>query len=217
MKIIVQGKGDIRVKPDQIVMNISFQRKEKEYQEVLDRGVQQVEDFVTYILEENGFTKEQMKTTSFTICEETRYDEIMRQQVFEGYCYRQQAVLTFDYDMKRLSKLMGEIAKLSNPPHYQISFGVKDERECRRKLLKDAHQDGYYQALNIAEAAGKKLLRCEKADFQPFTTNYTSVTSYSDNCRMLGKGLGSAEFSMDTFIPEDIHLSEVLYCLWIAE
>ena len=218
MEIIVQGKGEKFVSPEEVVMTISFTTKGYSYEEVLNNGTKNVKLFVDNILIPNGFSKEDMKTRNFVIREETKYNNITNSHEPDGYSYNQYAVLKYDYDIEKMAKMMEEISRLENPPKCQVNFSVKDEKACRRSILAVAYKDAEEQAKAIANSAGKILKECVKVDFKPFTTEYVSETALNSDI-MFDKALrtGAAPMLVNTFTPEDIQLQETLYCLWIAE
>lgn len=218
MEIIVQGKGTEYFAPNEVNLNINFKIKGKSYEEVLREGTKNVQFFVDEILLKNNFQKEDMKTRNFTIREETRYDALTRKNVFEGFSFNQSATLKFDYDKDRMAQMMVEVSKLSNAPMCQVNFGIKNEKECRKNILAKAYKDAEEQALAIAFAAGKTLNQCVKVDFKPFTTNFVSRAKFDSDLMYAEKACrGAAETIVNTFTPEDIEISETLYCLWLAE
>ena len=218
MEIIVQGKGTEFFTPNEVILNIGFNTKGQSYEEVLSEGVKSVQKFVNELLLQNGFTTEDMKTRNFVVREDQKYDEVTRTYLFDGFSFNQNATLKFDYNKERMAKIMEDLSKLDNAPTCQINFGVKDAKECKRKVLSKAYKEAELQAQAIAEAAGKSLKQCVKVDFKPFTTDYVSQTTF-DSDMMYAKSarLGAAPAIINTFIPEDIELSETLYCLWITE
>lgn len=219
MEIIVQGKGIEYFSPNEVVLNIHFYVKGSTYEEVLTKGVNNVMNFVNVILLNNGFTKDDLKTRSYFISEEKRFDEITRKYYPDGFSFNQNATLKFDYDKEKIAKIMDELSRLENAPNVNINFGIKDAKECKRRILAKAYDDAKMQAEAIALAAGKNLVGCAKVDFKPFTTNYFSESSFDGNVRYKAKAMGvnNQESLMTTFTPQDIELSETLYCLWIAE
>lgn len=218
MEIIVQGKGTEIFTPNEVILNIGFNTKGQSYEEVLSEGVKNVQKFVNELLLQNGFTTEDMKTRNFVVREDQKYDEVTRTYLFDGFSFNQNATLKFDYNKERMAKIMEDLSKLDNAPTCQINFGVKDAKECKRKILSKAYKEAELQAQAIAEAAGKSLKQCVKVDFKPFTTDYVSQTTF-DSDMMYAKSarLGAAPAIINTFTPEDIELSETLYCLWLAE
>lgn len=218
MEIIVQGKSSDFFKPDEVNLNINFITKGQTYEEVLRKGILNVQYFADEILLKNGFRLEDMKTRNFVIKEETKYDSVKHQRIFEGFSFNQSAALKFDYNKDRLANIMIEISKLDNAPTCKVDFKIKNEKECRRSILSKAYLDAQEQAMIIATAANKNLKQCVKVDFKPFTTDYYSKAQFGTNVfEAEKKCVGAAQAIVNTFTPEDIELVEVLYCLWIAE
>ena len=218
MDIIVQGRGVENVAPNEVILNINFFVKESTYEEVLKEGVASVQRFIDEILIPNNLEKENMKTRNFVIREETKYNEITRNYDKNGFSYNQMAILKFDFNKEFLAKIMVSLSKLSNPPLCRIEFGVKDEKECKKMVLAKAYEDAKTQAEAIATAAGKELKSCAKVDFKPFTTEYVSNARFDEQMSYAERvGTGSAQTIVNIFTPEDIEISETLYCLWIAE
>lgn len=218
MEIIVQGKGVKYVSPDEVVITMSFTTKGYSYEDVLNSGTKNVKSFVDNILIPNGFSKEDMKTRNFVIKSETKFNNITQNYDSDGYSFNQYTMVKYDYDIEKMAKMMEEISKMENPPKCQVNFGVKDEKACKRSILAVAYKDAEEQAKAIAEAAGKTLKQCVKVDFKPFTTEYISQTEFaSDVMYEKAMKVGAAPMILKTFTPEDIELSETLYCLWIAE
>ena len=218
MEIIVKGTGFEYFTPDEVILNINFFAKRQSYEEALKEGVENVEIFINEILLKNGFNKDEMKTRSFIIREEKKYDEINRNYIFDGYSFNQSAKIKFEYDKEKIAKIMEDLSKLENSPNCQINFGIKDEKDCESKILAKAYKDAEEQAKIIANASGKTLKQCVKVDFKPFTTEYVSPSTFNSEM-MYDKAakVGAASTIINTFTPEDIELSETLYCLWIAE
>ena len=218
MEIIVQGTGSDFFVPNEVILSITFYVCEEKYENALVTGTKMVENFVNEILIKNAFQKDDLKTRSFTIRKETKYNEKTKTYDFNGYSYNQYAMLKFDYDKDKLARLMYEISTLEHPPVYRIEFGVKDKKECQRSVLAKAYEDAEEQALAIANAAGKTLKQCAKIDFKPFSTNYISNANLNSDIMFKGmQAQDRAKAISDTFTPEDIEVTETLYCLWIAE
>ena len=218
MEIIVKGKGTEYFTPDETILSIHFETKGQSYEEALREGVKSVESFVNEILLTNGFQKEEMKTRSFVVKEDKRYNEVTRSYESNGYSFSQEAGIKFDYDKEKIAHIMESLSKLKNSPSCQIDFSVKDEKECQRKVLAEAYKDAEEQAQAIALASGKALRQCMKIDFKPFTTDYISESNFDANVLFAEENsIGASQAIMNTFTPEDIEVSETLYCLWIAD
>lgn len=228
MDIMVQGTGRRFYKPDEVEMSLNFYTKKDSYESALEEGTKDVQTFIADILEKMDFKKEDLKTRSFKVFEEKRYDYKKNIEIKLGFAYTQSATLKFDYDINIVAEFMDKVSKLSNPPKYTIAFNVKDLQQCKNEAMSDAYNMAKSKAEAIATTAGKILKECIKTDFRPFEERVYSNSSLDSNMfgvqveRAIGSNFETAKMStQDTitniFTPEDIEISETLYCLWIAE
>lgn len=219
MDIIVEGKAKRFFKPDKVCININFYTLTKTYNEALDKGTTDVEIFVKDVFEKLGFNKEELKTRSFNVREETDYNVDTKKYEFSGFSYSQAAKFSFDYDIKRLSEFMEAVSKLNNPPRYQISFDIKNMEQAKSLVMADAYAKAEEKAKMIALAAGKKLKECIKVDFRPFEEYVTSNSRMGGDVyeREMFKQANVSERIQNTFAPEDVEVTETLYCLWVTE
>lgn len=219
MDIMVEGRASRFFKPDEVSMNINFYVKEDSYEKVLEKGVESVEVFIDKILKKFGFIKEDLKTRSFNIREESHYDIQTKKSIFDGFSYSQAASLTFDYDIKRVSEMMEEISKLEIAPRYQINFSLKNLANVKSLVLADAYAKAEEKAKMIALAAGKKLKDCIKVDFRPFEERVISQAKMGDammSSEIVAKR-STSEAIQNIYTPSDVEVAETLYCLWITE
>ena len=78
-----------------------------------------------------------------------------------------------------------------------------------------AYNDAKEQAKAIADAAGLELSECIKVDFKPFNTEYVSHSNMDSEMMMRTAKMGATPEKISAiFTPEDILISETLYCLW---
>jgi len=215
MEIIVKGSAEKYFTPDEIILNFNFYVKGYTYEEVLEHGTNNVYNFINEFLIKEGFNKEDLKTRSFLIKEETKYNESTRKYDRDGYSFNQSATLKFDYDKDKLARMMSSLSTLSIYPKCQIDFGVKDEKSVRRSILALAYNDAKEEANAIAKAAGLELDECVKVDFKPFTTEYVSHSHMDSEMMMKTARFGATPDKINAiFTPEDILITETLYTLW---
>lgn len=218
MEINVQGRGSEYITPDEVIMNIEFSAKGKTYDEALIKGMIQVQNFINELVIKNGFNKEDLKTRNIIIQEDQKYDETTRQYIFQGYLFKQNAILQFDYAKELMAIIIEDLAQITNPPVCQFNFGIKEEQAWRQKILAKAYHDAELQAQTIADASGKILKQCLKVDYKPFANDYLSGSQLQSKemYNALSRDSLASKF-VNTFTPEDIELSETLSCLWLAE
>lgn len=220
MDIMIEGTGKRYYKPDEVKISLDFYTKKISYESALEKGTRDVQIFIKKILEKMDFSKEDLKTKSFKVYEETKYDDYKREVVNNGFAYKQEATLRFAYEINTVAEFMERVSRLENPPKYRISFDIKNKQQSKNEVMSDAYNNAKEKAQAIAKSAGKALKECVKVDFRPFEEKIYS-----------GSTVGSAnfDFSFNTndsstqntitniFIPEDIEISETLYCLWTTD
>ena len=225
MDIMVEGTGIRYYRPDQAEINLNFYTKTGFYESALEEGTRDVQVFIEKVLKQMQFSKEDLKTRNFKVYEEKRFDYEKKIEIKYGFAYTQGATLKFDYDINIVAEFMDRVSKLENPPKYTIAFNVRNEQQSKNEAMAEAYNKAKEKAEAIAKSAGKTLKECVKVDFRPFEERVYSRST-------LGSGIFEAETSdfnmkarkmstQDTitniFTPEDIEISETLYCLWIAE
>lgn len=222
MDIMVCGKAENFYVPNEVTINLDFNTVSKTYDEALKEGTSNVELFICEVLEKMNFKKEDLKTRSFRISEEIKYDYEAKKNIKLGFVYRQNATIKFDYSMEKISEFMERVSKLEKYPNYILYFNLKNEETCKAEVTKMAYEKAKQKAENIAMAAGKILKDCIKTDFKPFEESVSSVSMLEGSQFMRKSNILSEEMSVqDTikniFTPEDVCVSETLYCLWRAE
>ena len=218
MQIVVTGIGELNVTPDQIILDFEFQTLENSYEKSLKNGVKEVENYINLLIN-LGFKKEDLKTQSFNIHENTIYNSRIQKWEPDGmWDYQQRATIEFNDDLKLLSRIMEETSNLTTYLNYKIYFSVKNKKRVDKELLKLAYEHAEFQAKSIAEAANKKTsLKCTKITYEPFERVYTSRTMFEKNSFYKEKK-SSFESGMErVFVPEDIRLSKTIYCSFEAE
>jgi hypothetical protein len=215
--------------PDEVEVKLDFYTRADSYESALENGAKNVQSFINDVLERMNFNKEIMKTRSFRVYEEKQYDYDRKKYIKLGYAYTQQANIKFNYSMNIIAEFMDMVSKLKNLPKYHLLFNVKDIKGCKDEVLGEAYNKAKEKAETIAKAAGKELKECVKTDFIPFEESVVSRSSLNSQDMYMEKekSFGASNFDMakstgvqDTiqtiFTPEDVEITETLYCLWIT-
>lgn len=223
MEIMVHGNARKYYSPDEVRINFEFYTKGQTYEEALNNGVKNVQNFIENVLKVLGFSKDDMKTNSFVVSEEKKYDYKEEKEIKLGFAYRQSASIKFDYSIDTIGKFMEEIKKISNPPKCKMLFTIKDMEKVKNELLADAYIKAKEKAEIIARVAKKVLKDCVKTDFRPFENSVFSKTNLdanallSENAHFKVAKASVNEMITNTFTPEDIEIEENIYCLWITD
>lgn len=210
--ITVKGIGAVSVKPDLIVLRLSMETAEYEYDAAMKAAAEKI-DFLNKALEAAGFEKKSAKTADFRV--RADYDRLNDGKgnytsVFMGYKCRHELKIEFDFDTKRLAKALSEISKCIAKPEISIDFTVKDSSAVSGELLKAAAKNAREKAEILCAASGAKLGELLSIDYNRGELHLYSATDYDveDKCMMLG-----AADDMD-IEPEEIKARDTATFAW---
>lgn len=210
--ITVKGIGAVSVKPDLIVLRLSMETAEYEYDAAMKAAAEKI-DFLNKALEAAGFEKKSAKTADFRV----RADYDRRNDgkgnytsVFMGYKCRHELKIEFDFDTKRLAKALSEISKCIAKPEISIDFTVKDSSAVSGELLKAAAKNAREKAEILCAASGAKLGELLSIDYNWGELHLYSATDYDveGKCMMSG-----AADDMD-IEPEEIKARDTATFAW---
>lgn len=188
--ITVKGIGAVSVKPDLIVLRLSMETAEYEYDAAMKAAAEKI-DFLNKALEAAGFEKKSAKTADFRV--RADYDRLNDGKgnytsVFMGYKCRHELKIEFDFDTKRLAKALSEISKCIAKPEISIDFTVKDSSAVSGELLKAAVKNAREKAEILCAASGAKLGELLSIDYNWGELHLYSATDYDveGKCMMPG-------------------------------
>lgn len=188
--ITVKGIGAVSVKPDLIVLRLSMETAEYEYDAAMKAAAEKI-DFLNKALEAAGFEKKSAKTADFRV--RADYDRLNDGKgnytsVFMGYKCRHELKIEFDFDTKRLAKALSEISKCIAKPEISIDFTVKDSSAVGGELLKAAVKNAREKAEILCAASGAKLGELLSIDYNWGELHLYSATDYDveGKCMMFG-------------------------------
>ena len=210
--ITVKGIGAVSVKPDLIVLRLSMETAEYEYDAAIKAAAEKI-DFLNKALEAAGFEKKSAKTADFRV--RADYDRLNDGKgnytsVFMGYKCRHELKIEFDFDTKRLAKALSEISKCIAKPEISIDFTVKDSSAVSGELLKAAVKNAREKAEILCAASGAKLGGLLSIDYNWGELHLYSATDYDveGKCMMSG-----AADDMD-IEPEEIKARDTATFAW---
>ena len=210
--ITVKGIGAVSVKPDLIVLRLSMETAEYEYDEAMKAAAEKI-DFLNKALEAAGFEKKSAKTADFRV--RADYDRLNDGKgnytsVFMGYKCRHELKIEFDFDTKRLAKALSEISECIAKPEISIDFTVKDSSAVSGELLKAAVKNAREKAEILCAASGAKLGDLLSIDYNWGELHLYSATDYDveGKCMMPG-----AADDMD-IEPEEIKARDTATFAW---
>jgi len=211
--ITVKGTGKVSVKPDLIVVSMRLETAGKEYEKTTEDAARKIE-LINNSLKDAGFEKDAVKTTSFNVradYENVRDENGRYVNVFKGYVCNHGLKIQFDFDTKRLAKVLSAVSSCVAKPEFSVSFTVKDPSAISKDLLNDAAKNAKEKAEILCAASGVRLGELTNIDYNFGHINAYSDTSYEIGSRCMAK---AACLSNIDVTPDDIDVSDSATFVW---
>lgn len=210
--ITVKGTGNVKVKPDLIVITLSLESLHLDYSKTMKLAAEAVEELQKAI-ESVGFHKTDLKTTNFNIS--THYESYQDRDnnyksKFDGYLCEQGLKLEFDFDTEIMSKVLTSISKVKSEPRLNIQFSVKDKDAVNEALLVNATKNAKRKAEILAKASDILLGDLLSIEYDWGELHLYSQTRYAMEDQMMKL----SESSAPSIEPEDIEVSDTVSFVW---
>ncbi len=212
--ITVKGMGRVTTAPNYVVIAISLEARAHDYEKTMELAAEKIEQ-LNDSLEEVGFGKKSVKTTSFNV--RTDYDRVKDRNgnynsVFNGYVCSHRLKVEFDFDTSKLAKTLYAISRCLAQPEFSISFTVKDPSAVNKELLRAATINAKEKAQVLCDASGIELGELLSINYNWGELDIISRTDYmvEDRCMALPIG-GLADMDIE---PDDIDVSDTATFIW---
>ena len=212
--ITVKGMGRVTTSPDYVVISMSLEAHEQDYEATMELATKKIEQ-LNASLEEIGFEKKAIKTTNFNV--RTDYERVKDRNgnyksVFNGYICSHRLKVEFDFETKRLAQTLYAISRCLAQPELSISFTVKDPSAVNKELLRSATINAKEKAQILCEASGVELGQLLTIDYNWGELNIVSHTDYmlEEKCMAMPVG-GLADMDIE---PDDIDVSDTATFVW---
>ncbi len=212
--ITVKGMGRVTTAPNYVVIAISLEARAHDYEKTMELAAEKIEQ-LNDSLEEVGFGKKSVKTTSFNV--RTDYDRVKDRNgnynsVFNGYVCSYRLKVEFDFDTSKLAKTLYAISRCLAQPEFSISFTVKDPSAVNKELLRAATINAKEKAQVLCDASGVELGELLSITYNWGELDIVSRTDYmvEDRCMALPIG-GLADMGIE---PDDIDVSDTATFVW---
>lgn len=212
--ITVKGMGRVTTAPDYVVISMSLEAHEQDYEATMELAAKKIEQ-LNASLEEIGFEKKSVKTTNFNV--RTDYERVKDRSgnyksVFNGYICSHRLKVEFDFDTKRLAQTLYAISRCLAQPELSISFTVKAPSAVNKELLRSATINAKEKAQILCEASGVELGQLLTIDYNWGELNIVSHTDYmlEEKCMAMPVG-GLADMDIE---PDDIDVSDTATFVW---
>lgn len=212
--ITVKGMGRVTTAPDYVVISMSLEAHEMDYEATMELAAKKIEQ-LNLSLEEIGFEKKSVKTTNFNI--RTDYNSVKDREgnykrEFNGYVCSHRLKVEFDFNTKRLGQTLYAISQCLAKPELSISFTVKDPSAVNKELLQSATANAKEKALILCEASDVELGDLLTVDYNWGELNIISRTEYLMEAKCMT--FAESSFSDIDIEPDDIDVNDTATFVW---
>ena len=182
--ITVNGEGELTLKPDMAVVNLSVVEEGATVAEVTQKGNQKMNEVVSF-LKGLGISEDDIKTTSYWLNPSYRYPERGGKPQIVGYNLTQNVTVKIR-DLSEVEEVIDGAVRAGVNQTGQLSFEIDDDSEARAEARREAFQDAREKAEAMTSAAGVRLGRVvtfsESGGVQPPMPYYarTAVMEMAD-------------------------------------
>jgi len=212
-RIVVKGIGKISLPPDQVVLDMTLEIIDLDYDESMRRATDLL-DALREAIKSAGHEGKMLKTIKFDV--DTRYEKRRVDELWEhcflGYVCTHILQLKFALDARMLSLTLGKIAESNTNPDLTIRFSVKDPNAASEKILESAVEDAKRKAGVLAQSANVSLGCIENINY-----DWDDLFLYSRSEMKTAQGLSpdvvkyKKAFDIE---PDDIALSDTVTVVW---
>lgn len=221
-EIKIKGIGSLDLPVDLIEIEFTLEEMNKDYKkgnESFNNSILELQNIVQSI----GFNSSDLKTSDIRVT--TEYDSRKKGgsyvDVFKGYNFKTEMILSFDLDSQKLGEVFTAVANSKAGPKIEVNFTVKDIQSIKTKLLANAAIDAKNKATILCEAAGAKLGKLININYNWRNLNYYSSTKYrigdfeeESTEHLCYSRLELPSEQKWTFTPENISIEDDAYFIW---
>lgn len=214
--ITVTGIGHATARPDTVIISMTKESQDKDYDRAMQIEGDSIADIVHYLTEAK-FHKDMIKTTDFNV--RTEYENLKDRsgnyrRTFKYYVVSQKLKLEFPIDTKQLSLALTAISKSQTYPQLSISFAGKDTTAINEEMFRSATANTKRKAEVLCDAAGVKL-----GDIVSINYSCGELNIYSDTNYNLAKDCLADPMTVRTIDiePDDIDIRDTATFVWEIE
>lgn len=212
--IVITGTSSLSVKTDYVRIQFDIDKRNLSYEKTLLILTEQINKILE-VVQRNGFSKGDLKTSNFNIEKDSKYDKKKESYYFVGYRAKETLILSFPIDNKKINCILSDICTEIKDVEFNISFYCHNPNKYENELIKTAVEDAKEKAVLITEAIGVKLKEIERIDYSFSEIHIDNTLEYDFSSNICGQepvigGLPDME-------PEDTILKKTITMVWRIE
>jgi uncharacterized protein YggE len=156
-QISAQGNSELSIMPDEAIVRIKVETKEKTAKETQDKN-SEIMSAVQSALKRAGVDSDQIETDQYNLRQWTEWDAITRKSVDKGYRLYHTIKVTTD-DLAKVGELITVAVDAGADGIENVQFDLSDEKkaEVKKEALQQASQKAKEKAEAVAAGLGVRL------------------------------------------------------------
>lgn len=155
--ITVTGEGELTMKPDIAVVNLSVVEQGKTVGDVTQKGNEKMSQVVSF-LKGLGISDDDLKTTNYWLNPDYRYPQDGGKPQIVGYTLNQNVRVKVR-DLTQVEEVIDGAVQVGVNQTGQLSFEIDDDSGARAMAREEAFKDARQKAEVMTSAAGVRLGR----------------------------------------------------------
>ena len=208
--MIITGKSQLSISPDMVRLSFKILTQETAYSQALDFLSDNANSLIE-VLTSNGFKKDEIKTTRYSIHRWTRYQNGQEQNL--GYEGEHQLYVEFKIDNTKINDIIDAITEKVPCVSITISYSCSQLEKHDKKLIQLAIKDAKQKAEFIAKNSDVKLKQIININYSTQSINVNFGLEYnhlrSDKC--------FANARVPEMTPEDKVVEKTINMVWEIE
>lgn len=155
--INVNGKGEIKAKPDVAYMNIAVETTTKKAEVAVRENAAKTNNVIKKIKSMIG-PSDKVQTTNYILSPMYEYDKANRKNYINGYRVSNEVIVE-TYDLKNLGQLIDASTTLGANRINGPRFDISNREDYKKQALAKAVEDAKKTAAAVSTSAGVKIVK----------------------------------------------------------
>ena len=206
----MQGEAVIRTTPEDMLISIPIEVKDKEYKATSDKLIRTYNDLLDALVKV-GLDRDTLKSNSLQITED--YNYLDRERKLVGYVGRIQLIIDMHHDTPMLQNIMRTLADERFRFGYRLNFKLSKSQEdsLTAEAIRKATYDARRKAQILAGEMDVRVLEIKEINYE-YDQPGGGIPVYREEM-MMSKQADSQGGDL-TLTPQEIEMRKVVRVIW---
>jgi len=205
----ITGKAVLKGKPDTFVISFPVEELRADHIDAMQRLNKKVEK-LREVLVRNNLDPLLLKTDSFSIGKETKWNSNRGEDIFLGYKASHSASIELPINQELMNRLLGDLSTQKLDIEFKIKFVMKDSAAFIDELIEKAIENAKHIAGIITKSSGVTLKEIVSIDY-----SFGEISFLDDHSEMCIRE--DSPFSLPNIEPKYVEAEKTITLTWSLE